>query len=158
LSDQERWDAALLLLDLASQLGREMRQHLEPELRKQGLVSPLELRVCGAIDDLGPQRPIDLARLLHLPISTVSELSDRLVQAGLLLRERNPQDRRSVVLAPTVKTHQAVQALRRAAAGWLADVLGRLDEETLHDLLQGLRRTAEQLPGDGERSCGGSEG
>ncbi len=146
MGENEHREAALLLLDLATRLGREMRQHMEPELRVQGMVSPLEVRVCGAIDDLGPQRPIDIARHLHLPVSTVSELSERLVQAGILSRQRNPRDRRSVVLAPTDRTHQVVATLREAATGWLSELLGRIDDQALRALLDGLRKTAEQLP------------
>lgn len=146
MGEAERREAALLLLDLASRLGREMRRHMAPELRAQGMVSPLELQVCGAIDDFGPLRPVDLARHLQLPVSTLSELSDRLVQAGILSRERNPNDRRSVVLAPTTTTHQVVSALREAATGWLTELLSRLDDDALRALMDGVRKTADQLP------------
>ncbi len=153
MGQAERREAALLLLDLAGRLGREMRRQMDPELRAQGMASPLEVRVCGAIDDPGPLRPVDLARHLQLPVSTLSELSDRLVQAGVLSRERNPNDRRSVVLAPTATTHQVVSALREAATGWLTELLVRIDDDALRALMEALRKTADQLPPGDKGSC-----
>jgi len=127
-----------MMIDLAGRLGREVARRLEPDLRACGMVSLLELRVCGVILDLGPMRPIDVARFLRVPVSTVSELSERLVQAEILSRKRNPKDRRSVVLAPTEHTGEVVRILREAATGWLQGLLVGLDDAALADLARGL--------------------
>ncbi|PPK93880.1 DNA-binding MarR family transcriptional regulator [Kineococcus xinjiangensis] len=96
-----------------------------------------------------------LAQVLALQQSTVTLISDRLESGGLLLRERDPADRRRVLLRPTpageallaqaaarvrVELQELFAPLSPAAAASLAALLGEVVEPWLLQRLPG--RTA----------------
>src|ERR687890_389959 len=72
------------------------RRFLEP----MGLTHPQYL-VMLALWQYGPLAVKDLSRLLQLDPGTLSPLIKRLEAAGLLRRNRNPQDERALAIALT---------------------------------------------------------
>lgn len=95
----------------------------------------------------GPSRPSDLAAEVELDLSTVSRHARSLADSGLISREPDPQDGRSLLLALTqhgadVMTgafHRREQALARVTAAWdpadvatLRRLLARLADDLDH--------------------------
>jgi DNA-binding MarR family transcriptional regulator len=63
--------------------------------------------VClNTIVELGPITATDLAHQVHLSASTVVRILDRLENKGLILRERQKDDRRRVHLTATITGHE----------------------------------------------------
>jgi DNA-binding MarR family transcriptional regulator len=86
-------------------------------------------------------RPTDLASRLRIAPRSVTEVVDGLVDAGLLERTPDPQDRRSVSLDLTDDGRAqvaAIQASREVVAGTLFDTLSARDREQLRRLLTTL--------------------
>ena len=133
------------LWQLLTRLVWMLRPEIEPLLRDAGIGSPLGLFACLMVEHHGPKRLTDLAQHLHLPLSTVSGLSDRLVALGFLQRAANPNDRRSVVLQATERTSTVAEDLRRAAAARLGTFLAAMDPETLEGLVAGLTALVESV-------------
>ncbi len=95
----------------------------------------------------GPTRPSDLAAEVELDLSTVSRHARSLADAGLISREPDPQDGRSLLLALTQQGADAMtgafrrreQALARSTAAWdpadvalLRGLLARLADDLDH--------------------------
>lgn len=70
----------------------------------------------------GPQRQVDLIRMLDSDAATMTRMVRRLEQAGFVRRTPCPGDRRAVIVEPTV----ASLALRDQ----VQEIWGRLDELT----------------------------
>jgi DNA-binding MarR family transcriptional regulator len=141
----DRREAGWLLWQSVTYLGRVLRAELEPILRDVGMGSPVEVWVCALVERRGPQRLVDVARAIHLPASTLSDLTERLVADGFLARSPNPRDRRSAVLAVTDRGREALRRLHDAVAARLEAVLADLDAATVQHLVAGLRALAQAL-------------
>ena len=67
-----------------------------------------ELDLVSLLVSGGPTSVKSLVADLALPRSTMTAIVDRLEARGLVVRHPNPQDRRSVVLEPTVAARAAL--------------------------------------------------
>jgi DNA-binding MarR family transcriptional regulator len=97
-----------------------------------------------------PDTQLDLARMLGKAPGIVVIAVDRLEQAGLVERQRDPADRRRSRVAVTAEGRRALRKADRIADGGLAQLLPGLEapERTLLcDLLaRGVGREARQQP------------
>jgi DNA-binding MarR family transcriptional regulator len=88
-----------------------------------------------------PRSPSDLAETLMVTTGAMTNVLDRLEQAGLIRRERNPADRRSVIVQATETGvslwHTAVNELGEQEADVVA-TLSRREQEQLNRLLRKL--------------------
>lgn len=140
MGGQVRAEAADLLWEVCQGLFHAVRRRLEPQLHAMGLGSVAHMAMLGVLCAQGPCRQVDLAALLHLPPSTLSESADRLVADGLLTRQPHPDDRRSQVLAVTPRGRQVLQEMKATARDHLAELLGGLDDAPARALLPALRQ------------------
>jgi DNA-binding MarR family transcriptional regulator len=101
------------------------RQVLEP----LGLTHPQYL-VMLALWQHGPLSVKDLSRLLQLDPGTLSPLLKRLESAGLLRRERNPDDQRNLALTLTPAGRRLRAEAERIPAG-IVERLGMPVDELL---------------------------
>ncbi|WP_250402770.1 MarR family winged helix-turn-helix transcriptional regulator [Streptomyces cellostaticus] len=89
-------------------LARLHRMFAGQLLRRIGLHPGQEL-VMMHLWELGPQRQIDLVRLMDSDAATMTRTVRRLEQAGFVRRRPSPTDRRASLIEPTTASH----ALRR---------------------------------------------
>ena len=83
----------------------------------------------------GERTMSELAERLGAPLSTASGIGERLARRGLVKRERQPEDRRVVVVRLTKKGETAAGKLRGQIDGLLRRVAGALTEEEQAQLL-----------------------
>jgi DNA-binding MarR family transcriptional regulator len=100
-----------------------------PVLEPLGLTHPQYL-VMLALWQHGTLAVKDLSRLLQLDPGTLSPLLKRLESSGLLRRERDPKDQRSLALALTDKGQQLREQAEKIPAG-IVERLGMPVEELL---------------------------
>jgi DNA-binding MarR family transcriptional regulator len=114
----------------------------------RGASEALALRYLGEAHaaDLG-MRPTELAAKLGLSSATVTGLVDRLVDSGLVLRERDPLDRRAVILRVTRRGAGMYAGSLDAAQQPLADVISSLDQEELATVLTFINRMRQAMDG-----------
>jgi len=98
----------------------------------------LVLRVAGLFPGLSPG---DLATILHVHPSTLTDVIQRVVTQGLLVRADDPHDRRRAILRLT-KRGGRVNAARRATVE--SSVAEALDDVSTQDR-QAARRVLERL-------------
>ncbi|GAA0309985.1 MarR family transcriptional regulator [Kineococcus aurantiacus] len=106
-----------------------------------------QYRVLVLICSRGPLRSGALAAAIGVHPSTFTRAVDRLVAAGWVTREDNPDTRREVMVAPTERARVLVgQVLDRRRAEFEA-VLARLGEDDRASVREGFSRFA-QAAGD----------
>jgi DNA-binding MarR family transcriptional regulator len=101
-------------------------------LLRQGTsgLSRAEAGLLGGLLDEGPQRVTALAAAQALAQPTVTQLVALLEQRGLVVRERDPGDRRAVVVAITAAGRTALEDLRAGYRSLLREqLIGRPDED-----------------------------
>jgi DNA-binding MarR family transcriptional regulator len=119
---------------------RRLRRLSDPQHQDVTTMLLLHRLACA-----GPTRPSDLAADVQLDLSTVSRHARSLADAGMVSRDPDPQDGRSLLLALTERGAQEMSAafrrreqlITRATADWdSADVqiLGRLLARLADDL------------------------
>lgn len=79
---------------------RAIDLHSKQLAKQTGLTVP-QLLVLQEVGKSGRARPSDVARSVHLSQATITSITDRLVRAGLVERERSAVDRRTVDIVLT---------------------------------------------------------
>jgi DNA-binding MarR family transcriptional regulator len=128
------------LAELVTAVAGRLRSAWRDGLAPYGL-SPHQGRALLVVALAPGLRPTDLAARLRIAPRSVTEVVDGLVDAGLLERTPDPQDRRAVLLTLTTQGHDqvsAIQASRQAVAGTLFDALSDADREQLRRILTRL--------------------
>ena len=122
------------LLTIAARTGQELaRRRLAP--------LGLTVQLCGVLNLLaeGPISQQSLGEQLHIDRTTVFEIVDQLEDQGVVVRRRNPADRRSYFLhlTPKGKTVQkrAAQAFDGAASEFF-EPLAPAERRSLADMLR----------------------
>ncbi len=137
----EAADITLEAADLIGQVSRRLHRGTNEALAPYGL-SRAQARVVRLLAD-GPLRMAAIADRLCVVPRTVTDLVDGGEAAGLVVRRRDPADRRSMLVELTGAGRDLVDdldAIRRASA---AQVLGCLCAEDRAALVQALRAVAE---------------
>lgn len=104
-----------------------------------------QLRVLGLLRDRRP-RMTELARFLGLDKSTMSGLIDRAERRGLVVRDRNPEDRRAVDVVITPAGRELAEQVYEEIRSALEPVTTRLGAER-HDRLVELLDAAHGFAG-----------
>jgi len=131
-----------------SRLCREIERRLEPVYAASGL-EPGWYDVLATLRRAGPPyrlRPTDFAETLMLTSSGTTKRLDRLEAAGHVARERDPNDRRGVLIALTPQGRSLIDS---AAVRHLANerrILGGLSTAEQHQLAGLLRKLTITLP------------
>lgn len=134
-------------LALINHLARVSRRGSEAALAPLGL-RPRHLVALTLLRDHGAATQQALVEALRIDPSTLVGLLNELEQGELLVRLRDPEDRRRHIVELSEKGRETVESAERTLDAVQDDVLGALGEDersTLHSLL--LRAAGGQLPG-----------
>lgn len=91
--------------------------------------------------------PGELLRATHVTSGTMTNRIERLLSRGLVTRDADPQDRRSVVIALTNEGRSRVERALESLVGWEQELLTGFtaaERQTLADLLRKAHRTLER--------------
>jgi DNA-binding MarR family transcriptional regulator len=110
----------------------------------------VDFSVLRVVELAGELTPSELADLTLRSTGGMTQIVDRLVKAGLVLRSPDPTDRRKVVVGLTPKGRRLVDKAQTAYARERARVLGPLSERELHEIDGAVRRLLELLSDDAE--------
>lgn len=89
--------------------------------------------------------PAELGKRLGMSSASATVLVDRLEQAGYVRRERDPHDRRRVVLAATETAERHSLAAVRPLVEEITAITDELDEPTRRTIADYLDRVAEAM-------------
>jgi DNA-binding MarR family transcriptional regulator len=93
----------------------------------------------------GQASPKQLATQMHLTPGAISQLTESLVAQDLILREANPDDRRTQVLKLSATGLAAIQEIKNRRHDIMKHVMQSLTTEELQVLLKVQEKLTEQL-------------
>jgi DNA-binding MarR family transcriptional regulator len=102
-----------------------------------------DLQCLDVIDRHGPLSPTSLARLAGLHPATMTGVIDRLERGGWIIRERDPSDRRGVVLQPVPGRRADVLRFASGMNAEVAKICADYSSDDLELIATFLRRTAD---------------
>jgi len=124
---------------------REMTRKLARNLslldRDRASCCGVTLAQCHAIVEIGrlsEATPSILAATLRLDRSTVTRLTDSLVEQGYILRAQDPGDRRSLTLSLTEKGRRFFEATEDSMNGFFRSLIERIPENDRKIFLSSL--------------------
>jgi len=115
---------------------RSMRHFLA--YARENSISMSQLGALFRIHHRGSSGVTDLGDHLGVTSSAASQLLERLVQQGLILRSEDPSDRRAKQLILTEKGRQVLQESIRARQSWLSDLSATLSEREKEAIIAAL--------------------
>lgn len=84
----------------------------------------------------GPLRMSEIAESLQLTAGAVTSASDKLIERGYVMRERDDKDRRVVYLNITDKGRDTMKELRMQGRETMRQVFSHLSEEDFHRFIE----------------------
>ncbi len=117
------------LVELLWNINRKIGKRLAPLAQREGL-SLSELIVLWKTNHAGERRVTVLADELGVPPSTLTGMLDRLVDGGWLERDRDPDDRRAVVMKGTEKLGELIRGLKHASSRTMEKAFRALPQST----------------------------
>lgn len=97
--------------------------------------SPSQLEVMWHVSKHTDMTVKDIANRLHITPSAVTQLIEPLVKEGCLLRNTDPDDRRSVLLHVSRTCKKDLETIARAKVAWMSTMLEALSDEELETLV-----------------------
>lgn len=94
-----------------------------------------------------------LAQHSQVSKPTISRMTDLLVERGFLRRERDPNDRRTVLLTITPAGESQMAARRRSAHAWINSSLSTLSIQELTDLIKGMEILKRAFTAESTQRC-----
>jgi DNA-binding MarR family transcriptional regulator len=103
-----------------------------------------QARALRVLAGSGPMRMADLAARLEIVPRSLTTIVDSLVTAGLVDREADPHDRRSVLVSPTRAGRQVLDRMASTQRATAEELFGRLSAAQRRTLLSLLVLLADQ--------------
>ena len=140
---EERFSSAL------HNTSRAWRQALDRRLKYLGVSQASWMTIAVAAKARSPLSQSELADRLAVEGATMVAMVDRLVKAGLVVREPSTTDRRVKRVVLTPAGNVLYDRVRAEAAAFRKELLAGMDAKKLHtatELLEGLQGIIESLP------------
>jgi DNA-binding MarR family transcriptional regulator len=128
---------------------------LNHQVRGQLELKGTDLECLDLISRDGPLSPSALARRAGLHPATMTGILDRLERGGWIARERDPLDRRAVLIRAERSRGAEVLRLYSGMNSAMDQIIGEYDEAQLELVAGFLRRTAEAGRGAAEELADG---
>lgn len=113
-------------------------------LRQAGLYPNQEL-VMMRLWTEGPQRQVDLIRMLQSEAPTMTRTIQRLEKAGLVRTSRSPDDRRAIIVEATAESETLRHEVEQAWATLESSTVGRWPEDRRTAVLDALAAAEANL-------------
>lgn len=128
---------------------RAWRQAVDRRLKYLGMSQASWMTIAVAAKAHSPLSQSELADRLAVEGATMVAMVDRLVKAGLVVREPSTSDRRVKYVVITAAGHALYEAVRTQAAAVRKELLSKIDHqhlETATEVLEALQRLIEVAP------------
>lgn len=122
------------LEEILMEIGR--RLHVEFDAHMVSGITGSQFFVLQKINAKGRLTVSEVAEKLSVSLSAITALVDRLVQAGLVVRSRDDQDRRLVWIEATEKGKEILARCMEGRKQVAAKYFGQLSDEDLEKLLE----------------------
>jgi len=139
-------DDVVVLLEKIGMAKDLIRARLEPmHSEAMGDLSLKDAFILFALPDEGGITPSEIAAQRGISPSTLTGILDRLEEKGWIERQRDPADRRSVVVVRNPGVTERQRAFRSQLGEALAQVMSRMGKDDVEHLKAGLDAFIEAL-------------
>ncbi len=134
-----------LVAVLQEWVGTFMRRSMNGMIRYMR-ENELSVTQVGALFEIrqGRSSVSELGESMGITIAAASQMIERLVQQGLIVRLEDPDDRRAKPLALTEKGARTIKHCVRARQGWLDDIAASLSADEREQVADALRMLLER--------------
>jgi len=137
--------ASVQPLKIVSPVHKALRQISEHLIRKMDEIQApgWESHLLTYVEAYGPCRVSELRRVFGYHPSTLTSVLDRLESEGLVSRQPNQEDRRSILIAVTAKGRRIGRAARRKVEEFEEEILLSLTDRDLVGFRRVMAAVAE---------------
>ena len=130
------------LLEVAPMLRGTFNSYIHKEVDRTQWVTPGQTRLLYLIDQ-GVINISALALRQKTSAPTISRQVDCLVEKGMVVRERQRDDRRVVTLTLTPRGKEVLYSIMQSTREWIAQNLAALETAQLEEIIQSLELLRE---------------
>ncbi|KAA6448964.1 MarR family transcriptional regulator [Bacillus atrophaeus] len=112
---------------------------------------PTDLKSADLLNERGPMTAGELGKKTGLSTGSVTALIDRLEKAGYVIREKDPNDRRRVIIVPLTESKKQVKQLFSSLSESTANLCRQYTEEELTLIFDFLRKSSSIMEEELER-------
>jgi len=134
-----------------------LRENLRILVRKLGVLDRGEASCCGitlsqsyTIVEIGRAGSMSvnlLTEILGVDKSTVSKSIDKLVNNGIMVRDTDPQDRRSVILRLGDTGQSVFDGIEKRSTAYFEEVLADIPDDKREQIIESLQYLVQALKG-----------
>ncbi len=151
-SDKDLNDSSVKLMYFIAAIARLCIGESKKKIMSVSLTHP-EVTVIGYIYYENPHPCMsDIGQVLSLDLSTLTRITDRLVEKGLILRKPDLQDRRVVRVCLTQKGKEVVKTLEKERTQILENSLKNLTVEERSNLIKLMEKLFQAIFGKQNQS------
>ncbi len=121
---------------------RQLAEYMEADSRRRG-VEPVEGHLLSYVTLYGPCPVSQVARVFGHKPSTLTSMLDRLESRDLLVRQPNPDDRRSVLVSTTPEGADIATELRKMLEDMEEEIYSRINARDLAGFQAVMRAIAD---------------
>jgi len=129
-----------LLAQRVAALSRALDRQAEGTLARRTDMTLLESRILAYVAVYAPITMTDLAAGMFIDFGQTSRLASRLVKLGYLVRRKNAEDQRSVLLTLSPRGEVAYARMQRSVTNWNRVLMAQLQPDEFAVLDRALRR------------------
>jgi len=136
------------LLAQLAQTYRRRSEDLPPALRDAGGLRERHIGILITLAMTGGQSVSELAQSREMTVAHTSLVVGELANAGLVVRDHDPADRRRIIVSLSTAAAPAVEEMRRRNAGPVLRFLKELGEEQADEFIANLAALVGHLGDD----------
>jgi DNA-binding MarR family transcriptional regulator len=100
-----------------------------------------DFKTADILNETGPLTAGELGKITGLSTGSVTALIDRLEQAGFVRREKDPNDRRRVMIVPVKEKHKHIKEYYASLNNDMAELCAQYTEEELSLIIEFIEKT-----------------
>ena len=133
----------------------KLKQFIAAKLREQDVpLTPEQFMLIDLLWNHGSMSQQQLADQMQKDKNSVTKLVDAIERKGFVVRQQNPQDRRSNTLVLTDKADRLKPGAKQKGISILDQMLVGIGEDELKNFLITLKKLNENMSVDGLTACG----
>ena len=112
-----------------------------------------QISVLNRINQHGPTDIVSLSRELQISKAGAGQLIDRMIQAGWLISQPSPTDKRSKIITLTKKGKELVITSQTASMQWIDEYITHIPVTTQQEIVKGLMPLITSLDTDNQKTA-----
>ncbi len=119
-------------------------QCIVPVCRKNDLTLQ-QFHVLAALETCGPQNVGELSRQIGILRGNITGVCKKMEQRELVIRSRNPEDERIVMVEISSQGHELFTAMTKELSRCWSEMIEKEPSETVEEIIKGLEKLSDLM-------------